>query len=301
MRNLFLVTEDEKMSMYIENNLTKDERVVMKAQKSWLYLLMPAIWLVLIFVLAIVAQVYISKYTSHEGLYVEISTAEKMSEFDSDSRSLSESEKEQWITLYNEENPETPVSNWSAFRKKVEEQYRQQYRDEWAEEGEALFERTLGNKAEAEEAGMGFFQQLLVNGGTYVNIVLWVLFILIGILPFVRRLLLWLSINLALTNKRIVGKVGILRVNSLDFHLDKIDHVQIKASLFGNLFHYYTLRVVSVGGAGFDNGRTRTDKDTFVGISNAQEFKDMATRAIELHAEEARKAQAEEIARAMGK
>ena len=81
MRNLFLVTEDEKMSMYIENNLTKDERVVMKAQKSWLYLLMPAIWLVLIFVLAIVAQVYISKYTSHEGLYVEISTAEKMSEY----------------------------------------------------------------------------------------------------------------------------------------------------------------------------------------------------------------------------
>ncbi len=289
------------MSMYIENNLTKDETILIKAKKSWLYLLMPALWLILVLVLAIVGQVYISKYTSHEGLYVEISTAEKMSDFDSNSRYLNDSEKEQMITLYNEENPETPVSNWSELRKKVEENVRQGYRDEWAEEGEALFERKFGDKAEAERAGMGFFQQLLVNSGTYVNIVLWVLVILIGVVPFVRRLLLWLSINLALTNKRIVGKVGILRVNSLDFHLDKIDHVQIKASIFGNLFHYYTLRVVSVGGAGFDNGRTKTDKDTFVGISNAQEFKDMATRAIEVHAEEARRAQAEEIARAMGK
>lgn len=287
--------------MYIENNLTKDETILIKAKKSWLYLLMPALWLILVLVLAIVGQVYISKYTSHEGLYVETSTAEKMSDFDSNSRYLNDSEKEQMITLYNEENPENPVSNWSELREKVEEDVRQYYRDEWAEEGEALFERKFGDKAEAEEAGMGFLQSLLVNGGTYVNIVLWVLVILIGVVPFVRRLLLWLSINLALTNKRIVGKVGILRVNSLDFHLDKIDHVQIKASIFGNLFHYYTLRVVSVGGAGFDNGRTKTDKDTFVGISNAQEFKDMATRAIEVHAEEARRAQAEEIARAMGK
>lgn len=285
--------------MYIENNLTKDETILIKAKKSWLYLLMPALWLILVLVLAIVGQVYISKYTSHEGLYVEISTAEKMSDFDS--RYSSNMMKESAISLYNAGNPENPVSNWSELREKKEEEYRQYYRDEWAEEGEALFERKFGDKAEAEEAGMGFLQSLLVNGGTYVNIVLWVLFILIGVVPFVRRLLLWLSINLALTNKRIVGKVGILRVNSLDFHLDKIDHVQIKASIFGNLFHYYTLRVVSVGGAGFDNGRTKTDKDTFVGISNAQEFKDMATRAIEVHAEEARRAQAEEIARAMGK
>ncbi len=287
------------MSMYIENNLGKDETIVIKAKKSWLYLLMPAIWLVLIFVLAIVAQVYISKYTSHEGLYVEISTAESMSDFDL--AFSSSTMKELAISQYNENHPADPVTDWDELREIRKEEYRQQYRDMWAKEGEILFDRKFGDKAEAELAGMGFFQELLINAGTYVNIVLWVLFFLIGVLPFIHRLLLWLSINLALTNKRVVGKVGILRVNSIDFHLDKIDHVQIKASILGNLFHYYTLRILSVGGAGFDNNRRRNDKDTFVGISNAQEFKDMATRAIEVHAEEARKAQAAEIARAMGK
>ncbi len=127
-------------------------------------------------------------------------------------------------------------------------------------------------------------------------------FSVFGIFAGVFVLLLWkicqfLSINLAVTNKRVVGKIGILSVKSIDIHIDKIDHVQIEAGILGNLFKYYSLQIFSVGGAGYDSRRR---KGQFVGIKNAQEFKDVVTEAIEQHAVEARKAQADEIARAMG-
>lgn len=137
--------------------------------------------------------------------------------------------------------------------------------------------------------------------GQTLTIIIWVLFGLCGVLVFVRKLLYFLSLNLALTNKRVVGKMGILRVYSVDITIDKIDNVQIKASILGNLFRYYEMRVASVGGVGSDASafRKRRNGNIFVGISNAQAFKDAVTAAVEQHAEEARAAQAEAIARAM--
>lgn len=123
--------------------------------------------------------------------------------------------------------------------------------------------------------------------------------IIIGAIIFLYFLLKFLTINLAVTNKRVIGKVGIISINALDMHIEKIDHVQVQAGLLGRLFKYYSLKVISVGGAGYNS--KGAGKSTFVGIKNAHEFKNIVTEAIEKHAEEARKAQAEEIARAMGR
>lgn len=135
-----------------------------------------------------------------------------------------------------------------------------------------------------------------------LTIIVWVAFGLIGVLPFVKSLLTFLSLNLALTNKRVVGKFGILSIVAIDITIDKIDHVALSASAFGNLFKYYSLSVVSVGGAGGDlsGSHRRKRGSSFVAIKNAQEFKDAVALAVEQHAEEARVAQAEAIARAMG-
>ncbi len=124
-------------------------------------------------------------------------------------------------------------------------------------------------------------------------------FIIAGLILLIIRIVQIASIDLAITNKRVVGKIGVLSINTLDVHIDKIDHVQIQANFFGRLFHYYSLKVISVGGSGFDNGSSKNKG--FIGIANAQEFKNIVTEAIEQHAQDARKAQAEEIARAMGK
>ena len=138
---------------------------------------------------------------------------------------------------------------------------------------------------------------------TALTAVIWVLFAVLGVVPFVRCLLRFLSLNLALTNKRVVGKIGILRIFSIDIPIEKADHCEIKAGIFGNLFHYFSLRIVSVGGSSADRGNflNKGNRDAFVAISNAQQFKDAVTEAVEQHAAEARRAQAEEIARAMGR
>lgn len=133
-----------------------------------------------------------------------------------------------------------------------------------------------------------------------VKLYSWIPISLFGSISLIRRLINFFTISLAITNKRVVGKIGLLRIHALDIHIDKIDHVDISASFLGRLLRYYTVRIFSVGGTGMDSNRiTRDNNGEFVGITNATEFKNMVTRAIELHAEEARKAQAAEIAAAM--
>ena len=113
---------------------------------------------------------------------------------------------------------------------------------------------------------------------------------MISFIPLIKQLLINVTTHLAITNKRIVGKVGILRVDTIDFPIEKVDNVTYNAGIFGNLFKYYTLQITGTSG----------DKKELKMVANAQAFKNAVSEAIERHAEEARKAQAAEIAAAMG-
>ncbi len=135
---------------------------------------------------------------------------------------------------------------------------------------------------------------LIQTGKKYVNPLegkVWIPIILCVIIIGLKLIKLW-GMNLAVTNKRVIGKIGVLKIQTLDYHIDKVDNVSFKAGLWGNIFHYYTV-VVQGGG---DNAQIK-----FIGISNANQFKNAVNEAVEKHAEEARKQQAEEIARAMGR
>ena len=91
--------------------------------------------------------------------------------------------------------------------------------------------------------------------------------------PLTVRILVLLMTKLLITNKRVVGKAGILIVDTIA----------------GNIFKYYTVVVAGTSG----------DKKTVKTVANALDFKNAVNEAIERHAEEARKAQASEIAAAM--
>lgn len=121
-----------------------------------------------------------------------------------------------------------------------------------------------------------------------------IVFLVLGFLftiPLIKRVLINATTHLAVTNKRVIGKVGVLKVDTIDYPVDKIDNVSYNAGFFGNIFKYATVQIGSVSG----------EKKSIGAIGNAQVFKNSVTDAIEKHAEEARKAQAAEIAAAMGR
>ena len=122
---------------------------------------------------------------------------------------------------------------------------------------------------------------------TYILLILAFFFTI----PLIKRALINATTHLAVTNKRVIGKVGVLKIDTIDYPVDKIDNVSYNAGFFGNVFKYATVQIGSVSG----------EKKQIGAIGNAQEFKNSVTDAIEKHAEEARKAQAAEIAAAMGR
>lgn len=119
-----------------------------------------------------------------------------------------------------------------------------------------------------------------------------VFFIIVGTLPLVMKIIDLLCTDIAITNKRVIDKCGIIKVKVIDLHIDKVDTVNISATFWGRIFKYYKLSVVG-SGAG--------EPVWFNGVSNANQFKNMVNNAIEQHAEDARKAQAMEMAQAMAK
>lgn len=121
------------------------------------------------------------------------------------------------------------------------------------------------------------------------NLAVWIVCLLLAIVPLLIRIIVIKTTYLTVTNKRVVGKQGILRIQTLDVPVEKVDNVSFNAGIIGNLFHYYSLTIKSVGSEGW----------VFRAISNAQQFKDRVNDAIEKHAEQARKEQAEQIALAM--
>ena len=98
---------------------------------------------------------------------------------------------------------------------------------------------------------------------------------------------------LVITDKRVLGKVGLLSVATLDYPIEKVDNVAMSAGILGKFFNYYSLSIQTAG-TDAKRGGFR-----FNGVQNAVEFKNNLVAAIEQHAEDARKAQAEEIAKAM--
>lgn len=113
-----------------------------------------------------------------------------------------------------------------------------------------------------------------------------------GAIIFTYDIVKFCTMVLAVTNKRVIGKVGILKRSVLDYPIDKVVAVALKSTVFGTLFRYQTVSIASAN----EKAQIR-----FTGISNANEFKNTVTDAIEKYQEEARRKQAEEIAVAMRK
>ena len=80
-----------------------------------------------------------------------------------------------------------------------------------------------------------------------------------------------MNIELGVTNKKLIGKTGIIRHNSLDAYLEKIDNFSINETLGGKLFGYATIQIC-----------TTSAKLTFPGIKDAIAFKNIVMDCVDL-------------------
>ncbi len=96
-------------------------------------------------------------------------------------------------------------------------------------------------------------------GGLAPGAVLAALALILAIPPWVSAS----SSEFAITNKRILIKVGLIRRHSLELLLQKVEGIGVDQSITGRLFGFGTITVVGVGGT----------KEEFRSIANPLEFR----------------------------
>lgn len=124
--------------------------------------------------------------------------------------------------------------------------------------------------------------------GTWAKGILlcWLLFI--PVIKALIKTIQFYSIELAITNKRIIGKTGVVNTSSLDSPLNKIQNVAVKQPFFGKLFNYADVTITTAAGS-----------YSFGAIKNAEAFKNMVLAQIDQYEEDRVKQQASEMASAM--
>jgi uncharacterized membrane protein YdbT with pleckstrin-like domain len=79
------------------------------------------------------------------------------------------------------------------------------------------------------------------------------------ILPLIDR---WTS-EFAITNKRVIMKVGLIRRKALEMNLSKIESVNVDQTIMGRIFGYGTVTIIGTGGT----------RESFHRISKPMEFR----------------------------
>lgn len=114
----------------------------------------------------------------------------------------------------------------------------------------------------------------------------WLLFI-----PLIKAIIAtvqFTKIELAITNKRVIGKVGVLNTEALDAPLNKIQNVGDRQTFFGKIFNFSTITIDTAAG-----------KYNFKAIKNGAQFKNMLMAQIDQFEEDRIAQQASQMANAM--
>ena len=73
-------------------------------------------------------------------------------------------------------------------------------------------------------------------------------FLFAAIFKLVDRLVLFISSEFGVTSKRVLGKTGFIRRNSLDIVLAKVEAIRLSQSILGRIFNYGDIEVTGTGG-----------------------------------------------------
>ena len=104
--------------------------------------------------------------------------------------------------------------------------------------------------------------------------------------------------QLIVTNKRLLGRSGLIAKKVTDMPLMKLDNIQVKNGFFGAIFHYGNLEIISAGSQRVVGGKT-VNNLKYPYVKNTEEFRRAVLAAIDRAKEEERWAQAEAQAAAL--
>lgn len=78
----------------------------------------------------------------------------------------------------------------------------------------------------------------------------WIIFILPSAIftLWIVPLIAWFSNEFAITNKRIIIKVGLISRRTLEMNLAKIESVNVHQSVLGRILGYGTITIIGTGG-----------------------------------------------------
>ncbi|MDR2945137.1 MAG: PH domain-containing protein [Candidatus Adiutrix sp.] len=72
----------------------------------------------------------------------------------------------------------------------------------------------------------------------------------LGLLILIPCILKIMTTELALTNKRVIAKFGVISRHTVELRLEKIESININQGVFGRIFNYGSVVVNGTGGTG---------------------------------------------------
>ncbi len=146
---------------------------------------------------------------------------------------------------------------------------------------------------------MGYIEKTLIEGETIIHKVRihWIIFVipillllislvlmyfyfeigailsLLSLIFLFARIIRYYSSQYILTNKRLLVKIGFIRITTTEIMLHKVETIKVIQNLIGKIFNYGTVIIIGSGGS----------KESFQLIPNPLEFRKMAQEQIEEH------------------
>ena len=94
---------------------------------------------------------------------------------------------------------------------------------------------------------------------------------LIPLFIFLNALIIKLTTEFSVTNKRIIAKIGFFQRHTIEILLSKVESLKVNQSIWGRIFNYGSITVIGSGGT----------QQKFIGISNPIDIRNKTNQAIE--------------------
>lgn len=93
----------------------------------------------------------------------------------------------------------------------------------------------------------------------------WIIFVSLRavITLFIAPLIDRLTSEFAITNKRLIIKLGLISIHTLEMNLSKVESINVDQNLFGRMLGYGTITAIGTGGT----------RELFHNISDPMEFR----------------------------